>query len=176
MIASEQYQSQLYKHMNDDVSGTIIFQCEGEIFQVINLEAATGKLIYASEGSRGSGFKGRFNSLPKGISNLSADELKSEWGLEKIFTPSQGSSNQKQTYEIMKLFLQATKDVSISGNLYDESQKNKIISQYKISKGQGGRYDVYFDDDNAEYYGVDTSKGLQWYTPPYKIKLKLKYR
>ena len=29
---------------------------------------------------------------------------------------------------------------------------------------------------NAEYYGLDTSKGLQWYTPPYKIKLKLKYK
>lgn len=159
MIASEQYQSQLYKHMNDDVSGTIIFQCEGEIFQVINLEVAVGKLVYASEGSRGSGFKGRFNSLPKGISDLSADELKSKWGLEKIFTPSQGSSNQKQTYEIMKLFLQATKDVPISGNLYDESQKDKIISQYKISRGQGGRYDIYFDDNNAEYYGVIGNRG-----------------
>ena len=29
---------------------------------------------------------------------------------------------------------------------------------------------------NAEYYGVDTSKGLKWYTPPYQIKLKLKYK
>ena len=30
--------------------------------------------------------------------------------------------------------------------------------------------------ENAKEYGVDTSKGLQWYTPPYKIKLKLKYK
>lgn len=29
---------------------------------------------------------------------------------------------------------------------------------------------------NAAEYNVDTSKGLKWYTPPYKIKLKLKYR
>jgi len=28
---------------------------------------------------------------------------------------------------------------------------------------------------NAPIYNVDTSKGTQWYTPPYKIKLKLKY-
>ena len=28
---------------------------------------------------------------------------------------------------------------------------------------------------NAQEYGVDTSKGLKWYTPPYKIKLKLRY-
>ena len=30
--------------------------------------------------------------------------------------------------------------------------------------------------ENAEKYGIDTSKGMQWYTPPYKIKLKLKYK
>jgi DNA invertase Pin-like site-specific DNA recombinase len=29
---------------------------------------------------------------------------------------------------------------------------------------------------NAKEFGVDTSKGMQWYTPPYKIKLKLKYK
>lgn len=28
---------------------------------------------------------------------------------------------------------------------------------------------------NAKEYGYDTVKGLQWYTPPYKLKLKLKY-
>ena len=30
--------------------------------------------------------------------------------------------------------------------------------------------------ENAKEYNVDTSKGLQWYTPPYKIKMKLKYK
>lgn len=30
--------------------------------------------------------------------------------------------------------------------------------------------------DNAAKYDVDTSKGMQWYTPPYKISMKLKYR
>jgi hypothetical protein len=30
--------------------------------------------------------------------------------------------------------------------------------------------------ENAAKYNVDTSKGMQWYTPPYKIKLKLKYK
>lgn len=29
---------------------------------------------------------------------------------------------------------------------------------------------------NAEKYNIDTSKGMQWYTPPYKISMKLKYR
>jgi hypothetical protein len=28
---------------------------------------------------------------------------------------------------------------------------------------------------NAQEYNMDVSKGLKWYTPPYKIKLKLKY-
>ena len=30
--------------------------------------------------------------------------------------------------------------------------------------------------ENAEQYGIDTSKGIRYYTPPYKINLKLKYR
>ena len=29
---------------------------------------------------------------------------------------------------------------------------------------------------NASDHGIDTSKGLQWYSPPYKIKMKLKYK
>lgn len=30
--------------------------------------------------------------------------------------------------------------------------------------------------ESAEKLGIDTSKGIKWYTPPYKIQLKLKYR
>lgn len=30
--------------------------------------------------------------------------------------------------------------------------------------------------ENADKYNVDTSKGLKYYTPPYKIKMKLKYK
>ena len=30
--------------------------------------------------------------------------------------------------------------------------------------------------DNADKYGEDTSKGLKYHTPPYKIKMKLKYK
>lgn len=28
--------------------------------------------------------------------------------------------------------------------------------------------------ENAEKYGIDTSKGMKWYAPPYKIKIELK--
>jgi DNA invertase Pin-like site-specific DNA recombinase len=29
---------------------------------------------------------------------------------------------------------------------------------------------------NADRYNIDTTKGMRWYTPPYKISMKLKYR
>lgn len=47
-----------------------------------------------------------------------------------------------------------------------------IIDKIEYKRGETVR----ITSENAKEYGVDTSKGLQWYTPPYKIKLKLKYR
>ena len=35
---------------------------------------------------------------------------------------------------------------------------------------------VQITKENAKEYGIDTSKGMRWCTPPYKIKLKLKYK
>lgn len=46
-----------------------------------------------------------------------------------------------------------------------------IIDKIEYKRGETVR----ITSDNAKEYNVDTSKGLQWYTPPYKIKLKLKY-
>ena len=33
-----------------------------------------------------------------------------------------------------------------------------------------------FTTENAKEYGIDITKGLKWHTPPYEIKMKLKYR
>ena len=46
-----------------------------------------------------------------------------------------------------------------------------IIDKIEYERGETVR----ITSENAKEYGVDTSKGLQWFTPPYKIKLKLKY-
>lgn len=47
-----------------------------------------------------------------------------------------------------------------------------IIDKIEYERGETVR----ITKENAKEYGIDTSKGLKWYTPPYKIKLKLKYR
>lgn len=46
-----------------------------------------------------------------------------------------------------------------------------IIDKIEYERGETVR----ITKENTKEYGIDTSKGLQWYTPPYKIKLKLKY-
>lgn len=46
-----------------------------------------------------------------------------------------------------------------------------IIDKIEYERGETVR----ITKENAKEYNIDTSKGLQWYTPPYKIKLKLKY-
>lgn len=46
-----------------------------------------------------------------------------------------------------------------------------IIDKIEYERGETVR----ITKENSAEYNIDTSKGLQWYTPPYKIKLKLKY-
>lgn len=63
--------------------------------------------------------------------------------------------------------------------LEDPYVEPKVKNQYlksiidKIEYERGST--VRITKENASEYGIDTSKGLKWYTPPYKIKLKLKY-
>ena len=67
--------------------------------------------------------------------------------------------------------LKALEDPDIPAKVKNQYLKN-IIDKIEYERGETVR----ITSENAKEYGVDTSKGLQWYTPPYKIKLKLKYR
>lgn len=53
-------------------------------------------------------------------------------------------------------------------NQYLKNIIDKIIYERKPT--------IMITKNNAKEYGVDTSKGLKWYSPPYKIKMKLKYK
>lgn len=66
--------------------------------------------------------------------------------------------------------LNALEDPEIDAKVKNQYLKN-IIDKIEYERGSTVR----ITKENAEEYGVDTSKGMQWYTPPYKIKLKLKY-
>jgi hypothetical protein len=67
--------------------------------------------------------------------------------------------------------LAALEDPDVDVKIKNQFLKN-IIDKIVYERGETVR----IIKENAKEYNVDTSKGLQWYTPPYKINLKLKYR
>ena len=67
--------------------------------------------------------------------------------------------------------LAALEDPDVDAKIKNQFLKN-IIDKIVYERGQTVR----ITKENAKEYNIDTSKGLQWYTPPYKINLKLKYR
>ena len=74
--------------------------------------------------------------------------------------------------ELMKFTdaLDALENPKVDAKAKNQYLRN-IIDKIEYERGETVR----ITKENAEEYGVDTSKGMQWYTPPYKIKLKLKY-
>lgn len=62
--------------------------------------------------------------------------------------------------------------------LEDPDMDAKITNQYLKDIIEKMEYErppiVRITKENAKHYGLNTSKGIQWYTPPYKINIKLK--
>ena len=67
--------------------------------------------------------------------------------------------------------LKALEDPNIDAKTKNQYLKN-IIERIEYERDSIVR----ISKDNADSYGADTSKGLQYHVPPYKIKLKLKYK
>lgn len=67
--------------------------------------------------------------------------------------------------------LAALEDPDVDAKIKNQFLKN-IIDKIVYERGETIR----ITKENTKEYNIDTSKGLQWYTPPYKINLKLKYR
>ena len=95
--------------------------------------------------------------------------------VQKALAKAKGSMPKQVDYkeEMLKFedALDALEDPEVDAKIKNQYLKN-IIDKIEYERSSTVRITKH----NAEYYGVDTSKGLQWYTPPYKIKLKLKYR
>lgn len=62
-------------------------------------------------------------------------------------------------------------DPKVSAKVKNQYLRN-IIDKIEYERGPTVRVTI----ENAEKYGVDTTKGTQWHTSPYHIKMKLKYR
>jgi hypothetical protein len=95
--------------------------------------------------------------------------------VQKALSKAKGSMPKQVDYreEMLKFedALDALEDPDVDAKVKNQFLKN-IIDRIEYERSSTVRITKH----NAEYYGVDISKGMQWYTPPYKIKMKLKYK
>lgn len=95
--------------------------------------------------------------------------------VQKALAKAKGSIPKQVDYkeEMLKFedALDALEDPDVDAKIKNQYLKN-IIDKIEYERSSTVRITKH----NAEYYGVDTGKGLKWYTPPYTIKLKLKYK
>ena len=95
--------------------------------------------------------------------------------VQKALAKAKGSMPKRVDYkEEMLKFIDAL------DKLKDPEIDAKIKNQYLKSIVDKIEYErpptVRISKENAVMYGTSTSKGLQYHTSPYKIKLKLKYK
>jgi hypothetical protein len=95
--------------------------------------------------------------------------------VQKALAKAKGSMPKQVDYreEMMKFedALNALEDPDVDAKVKNQFLKN-IIDKIVYERSSTVRITKH----NAEHYGVDVSKGMQWYTPPYTIKMKLKYK
>ena len=112
---------------------------------------------------------------PEIFKKLNQRLLSEKEEIQKALTKAKGSMPKQVDYkeELLKFedALDALEDPEVDAKLKNQYLKN-IIDKIEYERGSTVR----ITKANAKEYGMDTSKGLKWYTPPYKIKLKLKYK
>lgn len=95
--------------------------------------------------------------------------------VQKALAKAKGSIPKQIDYkeELLKFkdALNALEDPEVDAKIKNQFLKN-IIERIEYERGETVR----ITKTNAREYKVDTSKGMQWYTPPYKLKMKLRYK
>lgn len=95
--------------------------------------------------------------------------------VQKALAKAKGSMPKQVDYkEEMSKFedaLDALEDPDVDAKIKNQFLKN-IIDKIEYKRGSTVR----ITKENSKEYGIDTSKGMKWYTPPYEIKMKLKYK
>jgi hypothetical protein len=95
--------------------------------------------------------------------------------VQKALAKAKGSMPKQIDYkeELLKFkdALEALEDPEVNAKVKNQFLKN-IIERIEYERGETVR----ITKTNAAEYKVDTSKGMQWYSPPYKLKMKLKYK
>ena len=95
--------------------------------------------------------------------------------IQKALAKAKGSMPKQVDYkeEMLKFedALDALENPDVDAKIKNQFLKN-IIDKIEYKRGSTVR----ITKENSKEYGIDTSKGLKWYTPPYEIKMKLKYK
>ena len=95
--------------------------------------------------------------------------------VQKALAKAKGAMPKQVDYreELLKFedALDALEDPDVDAKAKNQFLKN-IIDRIEYERGTTVR----ITKENAKEYRIDTSKGLKWYTPPYEIKMKLKYK
>jgi DNA invertase Pin-like site-specific DNA recombinase len=95
--------------------------------------------------------------------------------IKKALCKAKGSAPKEIDYKEEKMkfsdALNALEDPEVDAKTKNQYLKN-IITRIEYERPSTIR----ITKENADAYGVDTSKGLKYYVPPYTIKLKLKYK
>jgi hypothetical protein len=95
--------------------------------------------------------------------------------VQKALAKAKGSMPKQVDYreEMLKFedALDALEDPDVDAKIKNQFLKN-IIDRIEYTRSSTVRITKH----NAEHYGLEVSKGIKWYTPPYSIKMKLKYK
>jgi hypothetical protein len=95
--------------------------------------------------------------------------------IQKALAKAKGSMPKQIDYkdELLKFedALDALEDPDVDAKTKNQFLRN-IIDKIEYERGSTVR----ITKENSKEYGIDTSKGMKWYTPPYSIKMKLKYK
>ena len=95
--------------------------------------------------------------------------------IQKALSKAKGSLPKQVDYREEKQKFEDAIDALIDPEV-DAKVKNQFLKNI-IDKIEYERSStVRITKHNAEHYGLETGKGIRWYTPPYNIKLKLKYK
>jgi hypothetical protein len=112
---------------------------------------------------------------PEIFKKLNQKLLAEKEEIKKALAKAKGSMPKQIDYkeEMMKFedALDALEDPEVDAKAKNQYLKN-IIDKIEYERGSTVR----ITKENSKEYGIDTSKGMKWYTPPYEIKMKLKYR
>ena len=112
---------------------------------------------------------------PEVFKKLNQKLLTEKEEIQKALAKAKGSMPKQVDYkeEMLKFedALDALEDPDVDAKIKNQFLKN-IVDKIEYERGSTVR----ITKENSKEYGIDTSKGLKWYTPPYEIKMKLKYK